>query len=417
MQIHMRSSVGVLGCAVGRRLSSAQAPRGARRRLRAGARLAGARPPPASRPAPLTRSANGAYQIGPPASLPPAGSGPGRLPHRASASRSRATCRSSSPRPTSTTSSSRPQPAVAERLDALQRRRPSRRSSTTSSACGPRTSSTTSRSKRSTTRSRTASIGKVVIYNMEERQRVKITIYNEGTKEIEQSKIDEKLRELGITIRLDTFIDPGHREARGERRPRHADGEGLSGRQGRARASRRCPAGRSSVHLTFKMTEGPKVKISNVDFVGNKVVQRRQAEAADEEEQGRRLLDLPGQRHLPGRQVRRRRARASSTFYRDHGYLAGRTSAQPKLKPLSDSTDGKTRCMSCEIPVDRRRRATRSASSTSTATTRCRATSLRPLFKLKPGEYYNEKRVREGLREDARDLRRGRLLRVHRLPD
>ena len=50
-------------------------------------------------------------------------------------------------------------------------------------------------------------IGKIIIYNMEERQRIKITVYNEGTKEIEQAKVEERLRELGITIRLDSFVD------------------------------------------------------------------------------------------------------------------------------------------------------------------------------------------------------------------
>ena len=51
-------------------------------------------------------------------------------------------------------------------------------------------------------------IGKHVIFDMEERQRVKIVDYV-GTKKLEQTKIDEKLKEKGITIRLDSFIDQG----------------------------------------------------------------------------------------------------------------------------------------------------------------------------------------------------------------
>src|SRR5436190_3820510 len=51
-------------------------------------------------------------------------------------------------------------------------------------------------------------IGKVVTYNMEERQRVKIVDYV-GSKKVEASKIDEKLKEADAQIRLDTFIDPG----------------------------------------------------------------------------------------------------------------------------------------------------------------------------------------------------------------
>src|SRR5436190_19769563 len=51
-------------------------------------------------------------------------------------------------------------------------------------------------------------IGKVVVYNMEERQRVKIVDYV-GTRKVDQSKIDEKLKEKQLQIRLDSFIDPG----------------------------------------------------------------------------------------------------------------------------------------------------------------------------------------------------------------
>ena len=43
---------------------------------------------------------------------------------------------------------------------------------------------------------------------MEERQRVKIVDYV-GSKKVEQSKIEEELKKKGITIRLDSFIDPG----------------------------------------------------------------------------------------------------------------------------------------------------------------------------------------------------------------
>src|SRR5207244_13601290 len=51
-------------------------------------------------------------------------------------------------------------------------------------------------------------IGKIVTYNMEERQRVKIVDYV-GSKKVETTKIDEKLKEANSVIRIDTFIDPG----------------------------------------------------------------------------------------------------------------------------------------------------------------------------------------------------------------
>src|SRR4029077_14497953 len=51
-------------------------------------------------------------------------------------------------------------------------------------------------------------IGKIISYDMEERQRVKIVDYK-GSKEIEESKIDDKLKELKLEIRTDSFIDTG----------------------------------------------------------------------------------------------------------------------------------------------------------------------------------------------------------------
>src|SRR3990167_1653669 len=51
-------------------------------------------------------------------------------------------------------------------------------------------------------------VGKIISYNMEERQRVKIVDYV-GSKKVEVSKIEEKLREENILISPDSFIDPG----------------------------------------------------------------------------------------------------------------------------------------------------------------------------------------------------------------
>ena len=51
-------------------------------------------------------------------------------------------------------------------------------------------------------------VGKLVAYHMEERERVKIVNY-EGSKQIDRTKIEEQLRERGIELRLDSFVDDG----------------------------------------------------------------------------------------------------------------------------------------------------------------------------------------------------------------
>jgi len=51
-------------------------------------------------------------------------------------------------------------------------------------------------------------IGKVILYNMEERQRVKIVDYV-GSKKIDMSKIDDELKKKGLRIALDSFVEIG----------------------------------------------------------------------------------------------------------------------------------------------------------------------------------------------------------------
>src|SRR6185295_7866736 len=113
-------------------------------------------------------------------------------------------------------------------------------------------------------------IGKVVTYNMEERQRVKIVDYV-GSKAVEISKIDEKLKEDNSVIRLDSFIDPGLvRKVEGTVRD-------MLREKGFQFANvtheiQDIPGGPKLIHLTFNMDEGPKVKIRKIEFTGNKVI-------------------------------------------------------------------------------------------------------------------------------------------------
>lgn len=115
--------------------------------------------------------------------------------------------------------------------------------------------------------------GKIVLYNMEERQRVKIVDYI-GSKKIETSKIDERLKDANAVVRLDTFIDPSLvRKVQGivtdmlkEKGLQYAtvtpEIKDIGG-------------GPKLVHLTFRMDEGPTVKIRKIDFTGNSAVSDR----------------------------------------------------------------------------------------------------------------------------------------------
>src|SRR5947209_19110416 len=101
-------------------------------------------------------------------------------------------------------------------------------------------------------------IGKVVTYNMEERQRVKIVDYV-GSKKIEISKIDEKLKDANAQIRLDTFIDQGLvRKVSGIVRDMLRE-KGFQFAEVTPEI-KEIQGGPKLVHVTFHMDEGPKVK-------------------------------------------------------------------------------------------------------------------------------------------------------------
>ena len=174
-------------------------------------------------------------------------------------------------------------------------------------------------------------IGKIVTYNMEERQRVKIVDYV-GSKKVEVSKIDEKLKDANAQIRLDSFIDPGLvRKVEGIVRD-------MLREKGFQFANvtheiKEVPGGPKLVHITFNMDEGPKVKIRKIDFVGNKAISDGTLkQPAEGEHRARRLLRLHPLSDLVPQpdwrqgtyqetEVRRGRGEDRVAYYRDHGYL------------------------------------------------------------------------------------------------
>jgi outer membrane protein insertion porin family len=223
-------------------------------------------------------------------------------------------------------------------------------------------------------------IGKVIVYELEERQRIKNTIYNDGTKAIEQAKVEERLRELGITIRLDSFVDQatekkvanvirelmvekGYQEAKVD--VTHEPMPGLSPK---------------TVALKFKVTEGPKIKISNVDFIGNKVYSDRKIKGRMKTNKGGGFWIFPGSSVYQEDKFEED-AEMVVAFYRDRGYLQVNV-GQPSLKPIRDSKDGKERFMTLEIPITEGQRY-RVEKFEFAGNDKVPAEIMRPLFKMK----------------------------------
>ena len=129
-------------------------------------------------------------------------------------------------------------------------------------------------------------IGKIVTYNMEERQRVKIVDYV-GSKKVEvvEDRREAEGRERGDPPRHLHRSRPGP-QGRGHR-PRHAAREGLPVRRRHARDQGRCPAGRSWCTSPSTWTKGRRSR-SEDRLRRQQGDQRRHAEAPDEGEQGAR---------------------------------------------------------------------------------------------------------------------------------
>jgi outer membrane protein insertion porin family len=242
-------------------------------------------------------------------------------------------------------------------------------------------------------------VGKFVIFNMEERQRVKIVDYT-GTKVVDQTKIEEVMKEQQISIRLDSFVD--HTVIR------RVEGiiREMMGAKGYQDAVvthelREMPGGPKLVHLAFVITEGPKTKIREIEFDGNKAITdgklRRQMK---ENKASGGLLFFRGSGTYQEAKFAEDAERVVA-YYRDRGYITANV-GQPELVKLADSSDGKTRYVKLKIPIREGSRY-RIGDFGFDGVKVVKPEALRQIFKLKSGEFYSEKKVRKGMIQ-AREL-------------
>ena len=325
--------------------------------------------------------------------------GPGRSSTRScSASRSRAARRSSRPTPTSTTSSCSGQHLVPGRLGAVQRGDRADRSWRTSSGCGRRTSWTTFRSRSIDYRFANGVIGKIVVYNMEERQRVKIVDY-EGNQKVDQNKIEEELKEEGVTIRARLVHRPGPASPGRRRRARAATPRRATSSPRSSPRSRQSTADRSWCTSPSTSPKGRRSRSATSTSSATQAISDGKLAEADEGEQGRRASSASSPAAGPTRKTSSRKTReAVQEHYRDEGYIMAQV-GQPELKVarrLRGRQDALGRSCGSRSP---KASATASASSTSKATRsssarRLRRSSRSKRASLQPQE--DHARLREG---------------------
>jgi outer membrane protein insertion porin family len=243
--------------------------------------------------------------------------------------------------------------------------------------------------------------GKHIVYNLVERQRVRTVEYR-GSRVLDTAKIEEALRNAGQQIRPDSFLDTGvvHRVQTLVR--------GLLLEKGLQYSTitheiHEITAGQKLVSLVFTIDDGPKVRIRSLTFEGNTTVGSRTLRQVMKDNRTKPWW-LPGFSTSRGGYFETKFESDADRLvehYRNHGYVTARVGA-PRLEPIGDSSDGKTRWVNLRIPVEEGPRY-RVGEFVFDGAAVLKAEALRTLFKVKSGRYYAESAVRKGI-EKARDI-------------
>ncbi len=237
-------------------------------------------------------------------------------------------------------------------------------------------------------------VGKLVSYHMEERERVKIVNY-EGSKAADRTKIDEQLRARGIELRLDSFVDRSViRRIEGVVREMMAE-QGFTNAEVKHTITP-VAGGPKLVNITFNVSEGPKLKIRDIEFVGNTAKSDRAlAKKMKENKEPNPFWGWITRGGTYKADKFEMDADMVQAYYRQEGYVRAQI-GNPEVETLQDSDDGKTRYIRLRIPVTEGERY-RVGDFAIDGNTVVKSEVLRPLFAVQKGEWYDEKKVRDGL--------------------
>jgi outer membrane protein insertion porin family len=240
-------------------------------------------------------------------------------------------------------------------------------------------------------------VGVMVVYRMEERERVKIVDYRDTKGDsisiIKRSDIDEKLRERNIEVRLDSFLDEGSiRRVKGVLRDMMAE-KGFTNADIGHKVTP-VAGGPKLVNVTFTVGEGPKIKIRDVDFVGNTAFDDGKLEKKMKENKPKGLLSFITGGGTYKEAMYEEDASRVAEYYHNHGYPQARI-GNPEIKVLEDSKDGKNRWVQLRIPVTEGRRY-RMGELSFEGNKLVKSEGLRTLYKIEPGEWYSKKKLNDG---------------------
>ena len=236
-------------------------------------------------------------------------------------------------------------------------------------------------------------VGKNIVYDMEERERIKIVRY-QGSKKFDQSKLEERMREMGFAIRLDSFVDDAQiRRVKTLVRELMAE----EGFQDTVVTHTMAPAdgGPKLVNLTFTIEQGPKVQIETIDFVGNTAFSDRKLRGQMKENKQRGWLSFITGGGTYFEHKFEADADLVAEHYQNNGYIRALV-GQPELRTLRVSDDGQTRHVELRIPIEEGERY-RITSLDFDGNDLLRDDQMRELLDIQVGDYYSQKRFRDGI--------------------
>ncbi len=241
--------------------------------------------------------------------------------------------------------------------------------------------------------------GKHIVFHMEERPRVKIVEYVPADA-VDRTKVDEKMKEAGVALRLDSFLDQGAiRRVEGILRSLMAE-KGHQFAEVKSRVEE-MPGGPKLAKVIFDVNQGPKVKVRDIEFIGNEKIGDGTLKRRMKETKEHWFLSWITGRGTYQEEKFEEDADKVQEFYREEGYIQARVGT-PEIKTIEDSADKETRWVQLRIPVTEGNRY-RIGDVKFDGNKVVDSKFLQPLFRLKSGEWYSEKDVRKGF-EKAREL-------------
>jgi outer membrane protein insertion porin family len=239
--------------------------------------------------------------------------------------------------------------------------------------------------------------GKIVIFVVRERKRVAVVDYR-GSKALTKTAIEDKLKEKEVSLKTDTFFDLG--------KARQVEAVILSMLQdaGRPFGSVKHelrPLGSQGVQVSFVITDGQKIRVKRVDFLGNRAFSDGRLRLSLKKIKQRGFLNLSwltGHSTFTEERWQEEQERLQS-FYLNRGYVNA-SIGQPVVSYFDRKVGlfrkNPTRFIKVEVPVHEGDQY-RVGELKVEGLTVFKEEGVKHLFrKLKPGELYKERVIKKG---------------------